>query len=166
LHDLIINPFSDFYGSLSFFTDINIRIFRKVILSFFRRKVSLSLKRNPFFQLKPMIIIYHNPKCRKSRAGLQYLQEKGLEHTVVEYLKTPFTREKFKELLMKLNMRPLEIVRTQEDEFKEKLKGKNFTDEEWITIILENPKLIQRPIVVQNHKAVLGQPVEEIERLL
>lgn len=115
---------------------------------------------------KPMITIYHNPKCRKSRAGLQYLQEKGLEHTVVEYLKTPFTREKFKELLMKLNMRPFEIVRTQEDEYKEKLKGKNFTDEEWITIILENPKLIQRPIVEKNHKAVLGQPVEEIERLL
>jgi arsenate reductase (glutaredoxin) len=113
-----------------------------------------------------MITIYHNPKCRKSRAGLQYLQENGLEHTVVEYHRTPFSRETFKELLMKLNMRPLEIVRTQEDEYKDKLKGKNFTDEEWITIILENPKLIQRPIVVKNHKAVLGQPVEEIERLL
>ena len=113
-----------------------------------------------------MITIYHNPKCRKSRAGLQYLQEKGLEYTIVEYLKTPFTREQFKDLLMKLNMRPEEIVRTQEDEFKEQLKGKNFTGEEWITILLENPKLIQRPIVVKNHKAVLAQPVEEIDRLL
>jgi arsenate reductase len=113
-----------------------------------------------------MITIYHNPKCRKSRAGLQYLSEKGLEHTVVEYLKTPFTREQLKDLLMKLNMRPEEIVRTQEDEFKEKLKGKTFTDEEWITILLENPKLIQRPIVSKNHKAVLGQPVDEIDRLL
>jgi arsenate reductase (glutaredoxin) len=113
-----------------------------------------------------MITIYHNPKCRKSREGLQYLQDKGLEYAVVEYLRNPFTREQFKELLMKLNMRPLEIVRTQEDEFKEKLKGKTFTDEEWITILLENPKLIQRPIVVKNHKAVLGQPVEEIDRLM
>jgi arsenate reductase len=113
-----------------------------------------------------MITIYHNPKCRKSRAGLQYLSEKGLEHTVVEYLKTPFTREQLKDLLMKLNMRPEEIVRTQEDEFKEKLKGKTFTDEEWITILLENPKLIQRPTVSKNHKAVLGQPVDEIDRLL
>ena len=110
--------------------------------------------------------IYHNPKCRKSRAGLQYLLDKGIEHSVVEYLKTPFTREQFKDLLMKLNMRPSEIVRTQEDEFREKLKGKHFTDEEWITILLENPKLIQRPIVVNNHKAVLGQPVEEIDRLM
>jgi arsenate reductase len=113
-----------------------------------------------------MITIFHNPKCRKSRTGLQYLQDKGIPFTVVEYLKTPFTREKFKELLMKLNMRPEEIVRTQEDEFKEKLKGKTFTDEEWITILLENPKLIQRPIVASNHKAVLGQPVEEIDRVM
>ncbi len=113
-----------------------------------------------------MITIYHNPKCRKSRAGLQYLQDKGLEYTVVEYLKKPFTREQFKDLLMKLNMKPDEIVRTHEDDFKAKLKGKTFTDEEWITILLENPKLIQRPIVVKNHKAVLGQPVDEIDRLL
>ncbi len=113
-----------------------------------------------------MITIYHNPKCRKSREGLQYLHDKGLECTVVEYLKTPFTREQLKDLLMKLNMRPVEIVRTQEDEFKEKLKGKNFTDEEWITILLENPKLMQRPVVVRGHKAILGQPVEEIDRLL
>lgn len=113
-----------------------------------------------------MVTIYHNPKCRKSRAGLQYLYDKGLECEVVEYLKKPFTREELKELLMKLNLRPLEIVRTQEDEFKEKLKSKHFTDEEWITILLENPKLIQRPIVVKNHKAVIGQPVEEIDRLI
>lgn len=112
-----------------------------------------------------MITIYHNPKCSKSRAGLQYLLDKGLEYTVVEYLKTPFTREHLKDLLMKLNKRPEEIVRTQEDVYKEKFKDKNFTDEEWITILLENPKLIQRPIVVKNHKAVLGQPVEEIDRL-
>jgi len=113
-----------------------------------------------------MITIYHNPKCSKSRAGLQYLLDKGLECTVVEYLKTPFTREHLKDLLMKLNKRPEEIIRTQEDVYKEKFKDKNFTDEEWITILLENPKLIQRPIVVKNHKAVLGQPVEEIDRLM
>ena len=113
-----------------------------------------------------MITIYHNPKCRKSREGLQYLQDKKLEYTIIEYLRNPLTREQLKDLLIKLNMRPEEIVRTQEDEFKEKLKGKSFNDEEWITILLENPKLIQRPIVVKNHKAVLGQPVEEIDRLL
>jgi len=124
------------------------------------------LNGNQPIQQNPMITIYHNPKCRKSREGLQYLQDKGLEYTVVEYLRNPLTREKLKDLLMKLNMRPEQIVRTQEDEYKEKLKNKHFTDEEWITILLENPKLIQRPIVVKNHKAVLGQPVEEIDRLM
>jgi arsenate reductase (glutaredoxin) len=113
-----------------------------------------------------MITIYHNPKCRKSRAGLQYLQEKGLEYTIVEYLKNPFTKDQLKDLLMKLNMKPDEIVRTQEDEYREKLKGKHFSDEEWITILLENPKLIQRPIVVNNYKAVVAQPADEIDRLL
>lgn len=113
-----------------------------------------------------MITIYHNPKCRKSREGLQYLEDKGVDFTVVEYLRTPISREELKILLVKLNKRPVEIVRTSEDEFKAKLKGKNFTDEEWITILLENPKLIQRPIVTNNHKAVLAQPAEEIDRLL
>ena len=113
-----------------------------------------------------MITIYHNPKCRKSREGLQYLEDKGVDFTVVEYLRTPISRDELKILLVKLNKRPVEIVRTSEDEFKAKLKGKNFTDEEWITILLENPKLIQRPIVTNNHKAVLAQPAEEIDRLL
>ena len=113
-----------------------------------------------------MITVYHNPKCRKSRAGLQYLQDKGIECSIVEYLKKPFTRKQFKDLLMKLNLRPVDIVRTQEDEFKESLKGKTFTDEEWITIMLENPKLIQRPIVVKGYKAVVGQDMAEIDRLV
>jgi len=113
-----------------------------------------------------MITIYHNPKCRKSREGLQYLHEKGSEYTIVEYLKNPLTRDLLKEILMKLNKKPIDIVRTQEDEYKEKLKGKNFTEEEWLTILLENPKLIQRPIIVKNHKAVIGQPTDEIDKLI
>ena len=113
-----------------------------------------------------MITVYHNPKCRKSRAGLEYIREKGLECEVVEYLKTPFTHETFTDLLVRLNKRPQEILRTQEEYFTTNLKGKNFTDEEWITIMLENPKLIQRPIVVKGFRAVLGNPVEEIDRLL
>jgi arsenate reductase (glutaredoxin) len=113
-----------------------------------------------------MITIYHNPKCQKSRAGLEYLKVQGLDFSIVEYLKNPFTREQLKDLIMKLNCHPKDIVRTQEEVYKDKFRGKNFTDEEWITILLENPKLIQRPIVVKGYKAVLGQPVEEIGKLL
>jgi len=113
-----------------------------------------------------MITIYHNPKCRKSREGLEYVKGKGLPFTVVEYLKTPFSREHLKELLMKLNLAPRDLVRTQEDIYKEQFKGKNFTDEEWISILLENPKLIQRPIVVRGYRAAIGQPVGDIEKVL
>jgi len=112
-----------------------------------------------------MMTIYHNPKCRKSREGLDYLKKSGQEFSIVEYMKAPFTREQFREILMKLNKAPHDIVRTQEDLYKERFKGKKFTDEEWITILLENPKLIQRPIVVKGYRAVVGQPAEEIEKL-
>jgi arsenate reductase (glutaredoxin) len=113
-----------------------------------------------------MITIFHNPKCRKSRAGVDYLKEKGIPHEIVDYLKTPLSREVFKDILMKLNTRPFELVRTQEDVFIEKFKGKNFTDEEWIDILLEYPRLIKRPIAMKGYKAVIAQPPDEIDKLL
>ena len=112
-----------------------------------------------------MIKIYHNPRCRKSRAGLAYLEEKGVEFEVVEYLKNPITEEELKDILIKMNVRPTEIIRTQEDIYKKQFKGKNFTDEEWIKILLENPKLIQRPIVVKGYKAIWADPPEKMEKL-
>jgi arsenate reductase len=112
-----------------------------------------------------MITIYHNPRCRKSRAGHDYLKSKGVEFKVVEYLAHPFTREVLKDLLVKLNKPVQDLIRTQEDLFREKFRGKHFTDEEWITILLENPKLIQRPIVVKGYRAVLGQTEEELDKL-
>jgi len=113
-----------------------------------------------------MITIYHNPKCRKSRSGLEYLKEKGLAFTVVEYLKNPLSREVLKDILIKMNIRPRELVRTQEDVYKSDFAGKQFTDEEWIDILLEYPRLIKRPIVVKGYRAVIAQPPEEIDRLL
>ena len=112
-----------------------------------------------------MYTIYHNPRCRKSRAGLEYVKSKSNEVEVVEYLKEPFTEDGFKKLLMKLNKKPIDMVRTQEAIYKSDFKGKNFTDDEWVKIILENPKLIKRPIVVKNNKAVWGNPVEELDVL-
>ena len=97
--------------------------------------------------------IYHNSRCAKSRAGFKYLQEKGVEYEVVDYI------------LMRLNKKPAEIVRTQEELFKKELKGKKFADHEWLRILSENPRLIQRPIVVAKHKAVLAQPPEKIDEL-
>ena len=113
-----------------------------------------------------MLKIYHNTRCKKSRAGLQYLQEKGLEPEIIEYLKTPISEEQFRVILMKLNKSPLEMVRTQEAIYKSDFKGKNFNDDEWIKIIIENPKLLKRPIIETKHKAVWGDPVENIEDIL
>jgi len=112
-----------------------------------------------------MFTIYHNPRCKKSRAGLQYLQSKTDDIKIVEYLKNPLTAEELKKLLMQLNKRPQEMIRTQETVYKQNFKGKNFTDEEWIKIMIENPKLIKRPIVVKGNKAVWGDPAEEIDAL-
>jgi arsenate reductase len=112
-----------------------------------------------------MIKIYHNPRCKKSRAGLEYLKNKGVDFEIVEYLKNPLTEEELKELLVKLNKKPQEMIRTQEAIYKQQFKGKNFTDDEWIKIMVENPKLIKRPIVVKDNKAVWGDPAENIEEL-
>ena len=112
-----------------------------------------------------MYTIYHNPRCKKSRAGLQYIQERTKDFEVVEYLKTPISEELFKNLLMKLNLRPQEMVRTQEAIYKSDFNEKNFTDDEWVTIMIENPKLIKRPIVVKGNKAVWGDPADNLEIL-
>ncbi len=113
-----------------------------------------------------MITVYHNPRCKKSRAGLKYLEEKGVDFKIREYLKEPLDEKELKTLLTKLNKKPQDIIRTQEEKYRKELKGKNFTDEEWTGILVENPKLIQRPIVEKEYKAVLAQPPENIDELL
>jgi len=113
-----------------------------------------------------MYKIYHNPRCKKSRAGLQYLQDKGVEPEIIEYLKEPLKEDELKDLLVRLHKKPLDIVRTQEEYFRKELKGKKFTDDEWVKIMIENPKLIQRPIVVKGPKAVIGDPASNIDVLL
>lgn len=111
--------------------------------------------------------IYHNTRCKKSRAGLQYLEEKGIKPEIVEYLKDkPFTEESLKNILNKLSLTPENMIRTQEADYKQKFKGKHFSDKEWIKILVENPKLIKRPIIEKDNKAVLGDIVEHIDALL
>jgi arsenate reductase (glutaredoxin) len=105
-----------------------------------------------------MIKIFHNPRCKKSCEGLKYLQDKKIQIEIVKYLETGLTKEILKEILLKLNKKPVEIIRTQEEYYKKELRGKTFNDDEWIQIIIENPKLLQRPIVVGKYKAVIAQP--------
>ena len=111
------------------------------------------------------ITIYHNPRCLKSRCGLEYLKGKGIEFEVRDYLKEPLTRQEMERLLIKLHIAADQLVRTQEDYFKRELKGRNFNSDEWVSILNENPKLIQRPIVEGKHKAVVANPPEEMDRI-
>jgi len=112
-----------------------------------------------------MYIIYHNPRCKKSRAGLQYVTEKKMEFQVREYLKDLLTEAELTALVMKLHVKPFQLIRTQEEAYRKELKGLNLTDEEWIKVMVENPKLIHRPIVEGKYKAVLGDPPENIDQL-
>lgn len=107
------------------------------------------------------VTIYHNPRCSKSRAALALLRENGIEPEVIEYLKTPPSAAKLRELVAMLGIKPDELVRTGEDLFKEKFKGRTLTDAQWIEALAENPILIERPIVVRADRAVLGRPPEK-----
>lgn len=118
--------------------------------------------KNNYIRMK----IYYNPRCSKCRIGLEYLKQRTDEIELYEYLKEGLTREDLMEILLKTNLKPFDLVRTHEEYFQQELKGKNFTDDEWIRIILENPKLLKRPIVVGKLKAVIAIPAENIDALL
>ncbi len=110
--------------------------------------------------------IYHNPRCRKSREGLAILEEARVEHEIIDYLKNPPSEEEIRELLSKLNMDAIELVRQNEAVWKEKFKGKDLSSEEIIRAMADHPKLIERPIVVRGSQAVVGRPPEKIKSLL
>lgn len=114
-----------------------------------------------------MITIYHNSRCSKSRAGLFFLEEANVETQVIAYLKDElFTFDSLKNLISKTALKPEDLVRKHEDLFKKTYKGKQFSDDEWITILVENPKLLHRPIVENGDKAVWAQPAERINEIL
>mgnify|MGYP000875695254 FL=1 len=113
-----------------------------------------------------IMIIYHNPRCAKSRAGLQYLEEKGYEIEVRKYLSDGLSEEQLKEIIEKTGKDAFHFVRTNEPEYISKYKGKKLTNEQWIKVLTENPKLLHRPIVINGNKAVLANPPENIEDIM
>ena len=112
-------------------------------------------------------IIYHNPRCSKSRAAMQLLTDKGIEATVVKYLETPPDRETLEKLLDMLDMQPRDLMRKGEKEYKENnLSDDNLSRDELIDAMLKYPRLIERPIVVKDGKAAIGRPIENIINIL
>lgn len=113
------------------------------------------------------LTIYHNPRCTKSRETLKLLEDKGLQPKVVEYLKEPPTAKELDDILKKLGLEPEQIVRTKEDVYATSgLKNANLSRSEKIAILVKNPILIERPIVVNGAQAALGRPPERILGIL
>lgn len=113
-----------------------------------------------------MIKIYHNPRCRKSREGLQILEESGKDFEIVKYLENTPTKEELSDIIKLLSIKPIDLVRKNESIWKENYKNKQLSDNETITAMVKNPKLIERPIVVNKNKAIVGRPPENIKKII
>jgi len=105
-----------------------------------------------------MTKIYHNPRCSKSRQGLAILEESGKPYEIVKYLDENLSAEALTEIVSLLGIKPVELVRKNEAIWKSDFKGKDLTDAEIIYAMVNNPKLIERPVVVNGKKAVVGRP--------
>jgi len=111
--------------------------------------------------------IYHNPRCSKSRATLQLLADQGIEPEIVEYLKTPPSADELRGILALLGIGPRELMRTKEAEYKATgMDNPALSDDELIALMVANPKVIERPIVIKGGKAIIGRPPEQVLDIL
>ncbi len=136
-----------------------------------KERQSAIFTRSAFFILngnKKMIKIYHNPRCGKSRAALKLLEESGKPYEVINYMKEPLSQEELRDLTGRLGIKAEELVRKKEGIFKEKYKGKELSEDEWIEAMIEHPKLMERAIVVNEEtgKAVVARPPERVLEIL
>jgi arsenate reductase len=113
------------------------------------------------------VTLYHNPRCSKSRATLELLRERGIEPTIVEYLKIPPSQAELARLLDMLGMEPRELMRSKEAEYREQdLDNPGLKPKDLVRAMHETPELIERPIVVANGRAALGRPPEQVLEIL
>lgn len=113
-----------------------------------------------------MIKIYHNPRCRKSREGLAIVENSGRPYEIVRYLDDPLSKAELRDILNKLNIKALDLVRKQEEIWKSEFKGKDLSEDALLDALIKYPKLIERPVVISGNKGVLGRPPENILQLL
>ena len=105
-----------------------------------------------------MTTFYHNPRCSKSREALKLLEEKGETIEVIDYLKNPPSKQELKQIIELLGIKPAELLRTQEAEWKDNFKDKDLSDDQIIEAMVKFPKLIERPIAINGTHAVIGRP--------
>ena len=113
-----------------------------------------------------MIKIYHNNRCSKSRYGVKALEQSGKEFEVVKYLEDVPSKAELKHIIKLLGITPIELVRKNEAIWKENFKGKTLSNDAIIEAMVANPKLIERPIVINGDKAVIGRPTEKIFEII
>ena len=113
-----------------------------------------------------MITIYHNPRCSKSRECTTFFEASNKDVEIINYMKTPFTIDSLSEVIALLAIKPIELVRTTEKIWKENYKGKEMNDSDIIKAMVAEPKLIQRPILVNGNKAVIARPLEKINEII
>lgn len=114
-----------------------------------------------------MIKILHNPRCSKSREALTLLQQHALQIEVIEYLKTPLTADELADLLIKLGISARQLLRSKEDEYTQLgLDDMSMSEQQLIDAMVQQPKLIERPVIIKGNKAVIGRPVSNIMSLL
>ncbi|KRW59664.1 arsenate reductase (glutaredoxin) [Pseudomonas sp. TTU2014-080ASC] len=113
------------------------------------------------------LTLYHNPRCSKSRAALQILEERGLTPSIVRYLETPLSVSELHSLIKKLGISPRQLLRTGEDAYSELgLSDQTLTDQQILEAMASHPKLIERPILVAGERAVVGRPPEKVLEIL
>jgi arsenate reductase len=113
-----------------------------------------------------MIKIYHNPRCSKSREGLCFLKDQNNEVEIINYIDNPLTINELKNIIALLKIKPIDLVRVKESIWKENYKDKVLTNDQLIEAMVANPKLIERPIVVNGNKAVIARPLDKINEIL
>ena len=111
-------------------------------------------------------VFLHNPRCSKSRAALELVQEAGVELPVREYLQDPLSLDELRRLVQLLDVRPIEIARRGEPQFQALGLGDTTPDDDVLRALAEHPILIERPIVVRGGRAVVGRPTEKVHELL
>jgi len=112
-----------------------------------------------------MIKIYHNPRCGKSRDCLAFIQNSKQEYEVIKYLETPLSFNELEDIIRKLNIKPIELIRKNETIWIEKYKNKNLSNIEIIQSMVDFPILMERPIVINGSKAVIARPLEKLTSL-
>lgn len=106
--------------------------------------------------------IYHNPRCSKSRKTLELLENQNIDIKIIKYLETPPCADELAHVLKLLNLKPEDLLRKNEEEYKTHIKAKDLNESELLELMIAHPKVIERPIVVIGDKAVIGRPPENV----